>query len=102
MKAKEQLIAGIGEIRGLAVLYPSDLSIALYRSIDRKLDINAIADGLTERGWFVGRSREPQAIHLALNAVHCGAISDYLADLRDTVSHVKATRRVGSYDDSTY
>jgi len=102
MDAKERLVRGIGDIPGLEVLKPSDLCIVLYRSTDQRVDINAVAEVLGTRGWFVGRSREPQALHLALNAVHAPIIEEYLSDLRCAVQHVRATGLQGKRDDSTY
>lgn len=102
MEAKEHLVRGIERIPELEVIRPSDLSIVLYRSIDEEVDTNAIAEVLTERGWFVGRSREPQALHLSLNAVHAPAIDQYLVDLADAVEEVKISGRVGERDEATY
>jgi sphinganine-1-phosphate aldolase len=102
MEAKQRLVGGIERIGGLKVLRPSELSIVLYRSVDPTVDINAVADELGRKGWFVGRSREPQAIHLALNAVHAPVIDDYLRDLRSAVTKVRMTGTVGKHDDSTY
>ena len=102
MQAKQRLVAGIQEIAGLEVLLPSDLSVVLYRSADARVDINAVADLMAEKRWFVGRSRDPQAVHLALNAVHAPVIEKYLSDLREAVNHARLSGRSGSYDDATY
>jgi len=102
MEAKERLAGGIEKLGGLEVIAPSDLSILLYRSVDDKVDINAVAEVLDQKGWFVGRSREPQALHLALNAVHAPFIEAYLDDLKDAVEQVRASGRVGSSDARTY
>ncbi|MDB6015099.1 MAG: aminotransferase class-V family protein 4 [Gammaproteobacteria bacterium] len=102
MDAKERLMRGIERIQGLEVVRPSELSIVLYRSNEDGVDIHAVADVLAEKGWFVGRSREPQALHFALNAVHAPAIDPYLVDLQDAVRQVRASGRIGSRDDATY
>ena len=102
MEAKERLVRGIEEIGPLEVLRPSELSIVLYRSLDKGIDINAIAEELGERGWFIGRSREPEAVHIALNAVHSPVIDEYLVDLRNAVEHVRCTGRTGLQDHRTY
>ena len=102
MEAKERLVRGIEKIPGLEVIRPSDLSIVLYRSVDKKVDINAVAEVLGERGWFVGRTREPQALHLALNAVHLPVIDEYLIDLKNAVEQVELSGRIGERDDRTY
>lgn len=102
MEAKQKLIEGIGRIPSLEVVEPSELSIVVYRSVDERVDINAVADVLSARGWFVGRCREPQGIHLALNAVHSPVIEAYLTDLGEAVERVQACRMSGVFDDRTY
>jgi glutamate/tyrosine decarboxylase-like PLP-dependent enzyme len=102
LQAKERLIRGIEGISGLEVIRPSDLSIVLYRSIDPSVHINAVAESLGRKGWFVGRSREPRALHFALNAVHSPIIDEYLADLNASVHEVRTSGRVGNNDDETY
>lgn len=102
MEAKRRLVEGIRRIEGLEVLEPSELSIVLYRSTDRDVDINGVAELLWEKGWFVGRSREPEAVHLALNAVHAPVIGRYLTDLQDVVQRVRLSGRKGKQDYMTY
>ena len=102
MEAKQRLVAGIDAIAGLEVIRPSDLSIVLFRSVDTDVDINAVAEGLSKKGWFVGRSREPQALHLALNPVHAPIIGEYLADLASEVDRVRLSGVIGARDEMTY
>ena len=102
MRTKEQLMDGIEKIPGLKVIQPTELSILLYRSVDGEVDINAVAEELMKRGWFVGRSREPQAIHLALNAVHSPITETYLDDLRTAVTKVRESGRTAMFDAETY
>jgi sphinganine-1-phosphate aldolase len=102
LDAKQRLINGIEKIPGLEVLRPSDLSILLYRSLDSGVDINAVADALGRRGWFVGRTREPLALHFALNAVHAPVVDEYLSDLQAAVHQVRLSGKTGTYNDATY
>lgn len=102
IQAKQRLVVGIQGITGLEVLLPSDLNIVVYRSTERRVDINAVAELMMEKGWFVGRSREPQAIHIAVNAVHAPIIEEYLSDLREAVNRTRLSERTGSFDDATY
>jgi glutamate/tyrosine decarboxylase-like PLP-dependent enzyme len=91
MDTVDRMAAGIAAIPGLVVLEPHELCIFVYRSADPALDIGAVAEGLTRRGWFVGRQAEPPGIHLHLNPVHSVAVDDYLADLRASVEEARAT-----------
>lgn len=102
MTAKERLAAGIEALPGLEVIRPSELCMLLYRSGDPALDTNALAEAMSRRGWFVGRSVEPEAIHFALNPVHHPAIDGYLRDLAAACREVRASGRIGTLDESTY
>jgi sphinganine-1-phosphate aldolase len=102
MDAKQRLMAGIEAIPGLEVIQPSEFSMLLYRSRDAALDTNAIAEGMGARGWFMGRSVEPEAIHFAINPVHAPVIDRYLADLGAVSLEVRESGRVGALDESTY
>lgn len=102
MATKKAFAAGIAEIPGLAVVTPSELSFLLYRSDDPDVNIDAVAEGLGQRGWFVGRCLEPSSIHLMFNPVHAAITEEYLEDLRTVVRHVRRTGRVGVLDTHTY
>jgi sphinganine-1-phosphate aldolase len=96
MDTVEKLTSGIKEIPGLTVLEPHELCLFVYRSIDADLDIGAVAEAMTARGWFVGRQAEPPGIHMHLNPVHAETADDYLEHLREAVAEVRATRKQAS------
>ncbi len=102
MDAAQRLRVGIERIEGLALVGSSDLNIVVYRSADPSLDIYAVGDVLQEMGWFVGRMREPAALHLALNAVHAPVVSRYLQDLRVAVADARLSGKSATHDDVTY
>jgi glutamate/tyrosine decarboxylase-like PLP-dependent enzyme len=90
MDTVDKLTAGIGCIPGLAVLEPHELCLFVYVSRDPALDIGAVADAMTRRGWFVGRQAEPKGIHMHLNPIHAETADEYLADLRDAVDEARS------------
>lgn len=102
MTTRSRFAEGIAKIPGLAVLEPGDLSFLLYQSTDPAVDINAVADGMAERGWFVGRCNEPPAIHLMFNPVHADIADEYLEDLKLVIGQVRDSRRAGVMDQHTY
>ncbi|MEM7121418.1 MAG: aspartate aminotransferase family protein [Pseudomonadota bacterium] len=102
MTTKARFAQGLAAIPGLEVLEPNELSFLLYRSNDPDLNIDAVADGMTERGWFVGRCVEPPSIQLMFNPVHAEIIGEYLDDLAIVVDQVRSTGRVGVLDKATY
>ena len=74
--------------RGLAVLGKPDLSIITFGS--QEIDIYAVAERLTTRGWLVGLCREPRAIHLMMSLNHEPVREEYLAHLNTAMAEVKS------------
>lgn len=102
MDTREHFIAGVEQINGLRLLRPSDLCILMYDSVDPDVDIYAVADRMAEKGWFVGKSIMPKAVHIALNPVVAPALDAYFADLAACVDQVRSTKEVGRVDLRTY
>ncbi|MDX0481919.1 aminotransferase class V-fold PLP-dependent enzyme [Sinorhizobium medicae] len=102
LETKARFEVGISAIRGLEILKPNDLSFLLYRSNDKSVDIDAVAEGMSAKGWFVGRCNAPPSIHLMFNPVHAPVVQEYLNDLASVVDQVRSTGRIGSLDESTY
>lgn len=102
MDTKAKFAEGIAAVPGLEILEPGELSFLLYRSMDPELDINAVAEGLAEHGWFVGRCLEPSSIQLMFNPVHATIVDEYLGDLASVVDDVRRSGRVGVLDKQTY
>ncbi|MBC9207416.1 aspartate aminotransferase family protein [Roseomonas aerophila] len=102
MDAKTRLVAGIESIPGLEVVRPSDLCMLLYRSTDPALDLDALAERLGTRGWFVGRNVRPKAIHLALNTIHATNAQAYIADVSAAAAEVRDKSLRGTEDFRTY
>lgn len=92
MDTVTKLTDGINAIPGLAVLDPHELCIFVYRSNDPALDIGAVADAMTAKGWFVGRQAEPAGIHMHLNPVHAETADEYLAQLRQAAAEVRESK----------
>ena len=65
---REQLIDGIRAIDGLEVwAKPQAFNFAFG---SRELDIFAVADGMTDNGWTLGRASEPASIQLMITVAH--------------------------------
>lgn len=98
----KKMRCGIEAIPELSVVRPSESSFVLYTSRDPAVDINAVAEELDRKGWFVGRSVEPEAIHFMVNPIHASVMDGYLADVKEAVARVKAERRTAAMDTRTY
>jgi sphinganine-1-phosphate aldolase len=87
MEMRDRYIAGIQSIDGLKVIGQPDLGIVPYRSVE--LDIFAVAEQLSERGWYQSLLAEPSGIHLMLSLAHDPVMDEYLDDLRQAVKAVQ-------------
>ena len=87
-RAREQLKAAIDDIDELQVVGRPQLGLIAYTS--DTIDIHALADLLSEKGWFNPRLNDPHAIHLMLSPEHAKVIDEYIADLRSALRSVSA------------
>jgi glutamate/tyrosine decarboxylase-like PLP-dependent enzyme len=90
LEVKEQLIAGLDEIPGLRA-WRTDASLLVWGA--DTLDVQAIAAGLRERGWFVMGTLDPPLIHLNLDPVDDDWIEMYLADVAAVVETIASGAR---------
>ncbi|WP_085031323.1 pyridoxal phosphate-dependent decarboxylase family protein [Ensifer aridi] len=102
LSIKEKLISGIEAIGGLRVYHPSDLIILLYDSVEAAVDINAVAEEMRKRGWFIGVVANPVAISFPINPIHEKSVDLYVADLRSCVEIVRKSGKTAAYDEATY
>ena len=89
IRTRERLEAAIDDIDELHVVARPQLGLVAYTS--DTIDIHAVAERLSEKGWFSPRLDDPPAIHLMLSPEHRRVIDEYIADLRDTVRLVAAS-----------
>lgn len=88
MTITRALIDGINSIDGVRVLGQPDMSVFAYGSQD--IDIYAVADGLSDLGWYVNRQAGPPSIHLKVDPVNEPIVEKYLEDLKSTTTRVAA------------
>lgn len=89
MEGRDRLIAGIQSIRGFHVIGGPELTVMGYAS--DSVDIDAVAQQLGERGWFVTGMASPPGIHMGmLSPAHAAVVERYLDDLRASVDAVRA------------
>ena len=79
IRTRERLEAAIAATGELRVVASPPLGLIAYAS--DTLDIHAVGDHLSERGWFSPRLDDPPAIHLMLSPEHDRVIDQYIADL---------------------
>jgi len=101
MATRDALVDGINAIDELHVNSDPEGPVITY-SADG-MDIFAVAEEMTQKGWFVTRGAEPPCIHMGmLTAIHVPIVDRYLADLKSSVSKVKREGRVARSREVTY
>ena len=76
---REAYVDGIQAIPGMRVFGRPDLSIIGFGDPGR--DMQAVAAGLSARGWVPGLLREPPGLHMMMSLLHEPVRETYLADL---------------------
>jgi sphinganine-1-phosphate aldolase len=89
--ATAEIVKGIAEIPGLAVLGKPEMSLLAFTSSDAS--VFTIADEMKTRGWYVQpqlrRGPSPENIHLTVGPTNGPWVPTFLADLRDSVQAAK-------------
>ena len=101
MEGRDRLIAGLRAIEGFHVVGQPELSVMGYGATG--IDIDAVAQQLGERGWFVSGMASPPGIHMGmLSPAHAAVVDEYLADLRSAVDAVRNGAASGQAMDRSY
>jgi sphinganine-1-phosphate aldolase len=87
----DRLKAGIAAIPGLHIVGEPDMTVFAFGS--ETLDIFAVADRMTARGWHLDRQARPKSIHLVVTPNHEAAIAAFLSDLATAVGEAGQTGR---------
>jgi glutamate/tyrosine decarboxylase-like PLP-dependent enzyme len=95
LATREALEAGVTAL-GCTVLGDPQLCILAYGG--PTLDVPAVAAQLTERGWFVGQTRDPAGIQLMLNLTHEPVVDEYLGDLEDSLEDARNAKSAPAVD----
>ena len=102
MNTRQRLADGLDRLgHGLHLLGEPELYAVAYGS--ESVDMLAVADALSARGWWPGRVREPRGIHLMITPVHAPVIDEYVDDLAAAVVTVlaKGADSLGARSDVT-
>ena len=91
IRTRDRLEAAIDDIEELHVVARPQLGLIAYTS--DTIDIYAVADRLSENGWFSPRLDDPPAVHLMLSPEHDRVIDRYIADLRAALRRAPASGR---------
>lgn len=91
----DRMRAGIAAIDGIRVLGDGRFHlIAMAADPDaagEPIDMFALGDGLTERGWYHDRQHPPDNLHSTVSNTNTGVIDAYLDDLAACVDQIRGT-----------
>jgi sphinganine-1-phosphate aldolase len=97
---RDRIIEGIRSIPALEVW--GDPHAYNFSFGSKHVDIDAVADGLGDRNWLVGRALEPPSIQLMVNMAHQDIVEPFIADLATAVRDVEAGRRKSRGEKAVY
>jgi hypothetical protein len=103
MTARDRMLNGIEAIDGLHVVGEPDLTVFGYGSRDPAVDMFAVAEQMTAKGWFVSTMSEPPGVHMGMPTLaHVGVVDEYLADLAASVATVRDAKLTSAKREVTY
>ncbi len=80
----------INAIPELEVLGDPKATLFSFRSIDKEVDTYALADVLTEKGWWFDRQQYPPSIHLTVMPAHDESIVEFISDMIEAIDYARA------------
>lgn len=80
----------ISEIPELEVCGDPKATLFSFRSITKDVDTYALADTLTDKGWWFDRQQMPASIHLTVMPAHADSMDEFIADIIEGIEYVKA------------
>jgi glutamate/tyrosine decarboxylase-like PLP-dependent enzyme len=100
-EATSQLASIISDSPELVLRAEPESTLLCFGAQDpNSLNVFAVADELSKRGWYVDRQTPPDSLHCTVNAIHHDKIDWFAKDLRNSVETVlsqRSTGNVGAY-----
>jgi sphinganine-1-phosphate aldolase len=87
MKTTRAIQEGIAAIQGVKVLSNPEMSVFAIGSDE--MDIYAVGDEMSARGWHLDRQQFPPSLHLTIHHGHAGVAEAFLEDLAASVAKVR-------------
>ncbi|KAG8821002.1 hypothetical protein FRC17_009949 [Serendipita sp. 399] len=87
--AKRVMAAIRSEIPELYVLGNPPASVVAFGSASPKVNIHAVGDAMSSRGWHLNALANPPGLHIACTRLTVGVVEQLIADLKECVAQVK-------------
>jgi len=85
----QQLIKGVSSISEFEILGNPTSVLFSFSSKSDKVNIFAVGDYMTKKGWHFDRQQNPDSLHLSVMPIHAKSYAQFLSDLADAVAYVK-------------
>ncbi|RXK38082.1 sphinganine-1-phosphate aldolase [Tremella mesenterica] len=79
------------EFPDLYILGEPKLAIVAFGARSKSLDIYAVGDALSKKGWHLNALANPPALHMAFTHANANSVSKLTEDLQTAISSVKAS-----------
>lgn len=76
MQAAKQFEAAIGSIPELEVVGSPDMCNVAFRSTSPAVNVYAVNDLMSQRGWHLNALQRPAAAHMCFTAQHVDVVDD--------------------------
>ena len=63
--------------------------MSVFSVVSDEVDVYALADAMSEKGWQIGRQQLPPALHFIVTPVHTKVREEFLADLKNALKEVE-------------
>ncbi|EIE26884.1 PLP-dependent transferase [Coccomyxa subellipsoidea C-169] len=91
MKAARHFAEGVKAIEGLELAGDPAMTVVAFKATNaRKLNIYAVNDALSARGWHLNALQLPPALHMCFTAQHASIVEPLLKDLRECVEDLQS------------
>jgi sphinganine-1-phosphate aldolase len=93
-KATELFVEGVKDIPQLEVMTAPVMNLVAIASVDDAVNIFAISDWMTAKGWHIqvqlASTCSKEALHLSINRANIPFIPELLEDLKSAIAEIKA------------
>ncbi len=92
LDARNALRDGLAALPEVTLLGGEDGPVVTWTTdqVPDGVNVYAVADQLSERGWAVERQQNPPCIHCTVTANHVDAVPDYIEAVRESIEVVRA------------
>jgi glutamate/tyrosine decarboxylase-like PLP-dependent enzyme len=89
IKVANEFKERIAAIPELEILGDPKATLFSFMSTDKEVDTYAVADVMTDKGWWFDRQQWPASMHLTIMPTHGESVDEFISDLQSAVDYVR-------------